>query len=95
MQVESRVVAVSWIPSEAVKGALKAPFELGVAHYDEPPYHDGLRDTGGRVTLASSRSSSASENVIQNRWPSRPAKCSTVRSPTSTGRNLTPRSGTG
>jgi enoyl-CoA hydratase/carnithine racemase len=22
------------------------------AHYDEPPYHDGLRDTGGRVTLA-------------------------------------------
>jgi enoyl-CoA hydratase/carnithine racemase len=22
------------------------------AKYDEPPYHDGLRDTGGRVTLA-------------------------------------------
>ena len=22
------------------------------AHYDEPPYQDGLRDTGGRVTLA-------------------------------------------
>ena len=22
------------------------------ASYDEPPYHDGLRDTGGRVTLA-------------------------------------------
>ena len=22
------------------------------AHYDEPPYHDGLRDSGGRVTLA-------------------------------------------
>ena len=37
MQVESRVVAVSWIPSEAVKGAMKAPFELGMAHYDEPP----------------------------------------------------------
>jgi hypothetical protein len=37
MQVESRVVAVSWIPSEAVQGALKAPFELGVAHYDDPP----------------------------------------------------------
>ncbi|MGK2948395.1 MAG: cyclic nucleotide-binding domain-containing protein [Acidimicrobiales bacterium] len=36
MQIESRVVAVSWIPSEAVKGALKAPFELGIAHYDDP-----------------------------------------------------------
>jgi hypothetical protein len=36
MRIESRVVAVSWIPSEAVKGALKAPFELGLAHYDEP-----------------------------------------------------------
>jgi hypothetical protein len=36
MRIESRVVAVSWIPSEAVKGAMKAPFELGVAHYDEP-----------------------------------------------------------
>src|SRR5262249_21123486 len=32
----SRVVAVSWIPSEAVKGAMKAPFELGLSHYDEP-----------------------------------------------------------
>jgi hypothetical protein len=36
MRVESRVVAVSWIPSEAVKGAMKAPFELGLAHYDAP-----------------------------------------------------------
>jgi len=36
MKIESRVVAVSWIPSEAVKGSLKAPFELGIAHYDAP-----------------------------------------------------------
>jgi hypothetical protein len=36
MKIESRVVAVSWIPSEAVKGAMKAPFEMGVAHYDQP-----------------------------------------------------------
>ena len=36
MRIESRVVAVSWIPSEAVKGSLKAPFELGIAHYDQP-----------------------------------------------------------
>lgn len=36
MKIEARVVAVSWIPSEAVKGAMKAPFELGIAHYDQP-----------------------------------------------------------
>ncbi|MGQ0832183.1 MAG: cyclic nucleotide-binding domain-containing protein [Microthrixaceae bacterium] len=36
MRIESRVVAVSWIPSEAVKGSLKAPFELGITHYDAP-----------------------------------------------------------
>ena len=36
MKIESRVVAVSWIPSEAVTGAMKAPFGLGLAHYDEP-----------------------------------------------------------
>ncbi len=37
MKVEGRVVAVSWIPSEAVKGMMKAPFELGVSHYDAAP----------------------------------------------------------
>lgn len=36
MKIESRVAAVSWIPSEAIKGAMKAPFELGLAHYDAP-----------------------------------------------------------
>ena len=36
MRIESRVVAVSWIPSEAVKGAAKVPFEMGITHYDEP-----------------------------------------------------------
>jgi hypothetical protein len=36
MRVESRVVAVSWIPSEAVKGAMKVPFQMGISHYDDP-----------------------------------------------------------
>jgi hypothetical protein len=34
---ESSVVAISWIPSEAISGPAKIPFELGVTHYDEPP----------------------------------------------------------
>ena len=37
MRVDSSVCSVSWIPSEAVKGVNKLPFEMGVAHYDEPP----------------------------------------------------------
>jgi hypothetical protein len=34
---ESSVTAVSWIPSEAISGPSKIPFELGVTHYDNPP----------------------------------------------------------
>jgi Cyclic nucleotide-binding domain len=34
---ESSVTAVSWIPSEAITGPSKVPFELGVTHYDQPP----------------------------------------------------------
>ena len=33
---ESSVTSISWIPSEAVEGMTKLPFEMGVAHYDEP-----------------------------------------------------------
>lgn len=37
MRIESSVVSISWIPSDAVRGMPKVPFELGVAHYDDPP----------------------------------------------------------
>ena len=37
MRIESSVTSVSWIPSEAIKGMPKMPFEMGaVAHYDKP-----------------------------------------------------------
>jgi hypothetical protein len=36
MKFESSVTAVSWIPFEAVKGFLAVPFDMGLAHYDEP-----------------------------------------------------------
>lgn len=49
MRVESSVTAVSWIPSEAIKGiATKLPFDSGVAHYDDPP-PDVLTDPGAYV----------------------------------------------
>ena len=37
MRMESSVTSLSWIPSEAVTGANKPMFELGIAHYDNPP----------------------------------------------------------
>jgi hypothetical protein len=37
MRIEGSVTAISWIPSEAIKGLPKLPFELGVGHYDDPP----------------------------------------------------------
>jgi cyclic nucleotide-binding protein len=49
MRIESSVTAISWIPSEAIKGMPKVPFELGIGKYDEPPPDqiedlDALRD---------------------------------------------------
>jgi hypothetical protein len=35
MRIESSVTAVTWIPSEAIEGMPKLPFELGIAHYDD------------------------------------------------------------
>ena len=42
-RIESSVTAISWIPSEAISGPSKVPFELGVTHYDAPP-PDHLED---------------------------------------------------
>jgi hypothetical protein len=39
----SSVTAISWIPSEAITGPSKVPFELGITHYDDPP-PDQLED---------------------------------------------------
>ncbi|MBV8303751.1 MAG: cyclic nucleotide-binding domain-containing protein [Acidimicrobiia bacterium] len=36
MRLESSVTSVSWIPSEAIKGMVKLPFEVGAGHYDKP-----------------------------------------------------------
>ena len=37
MRIEGSITSVSWIPSEAVSGAYKVPFSVGVAQYDPPP----------------------------------------------------------
>lgn len=34
---ESSVLSLSWIPSEAVRGASKSAFDFGPFHYDDPP----------------------------------------------------------
>src|SRR5205823_10218942 len=37
IRIESSVTSISWIPSAAVAGVTRIPFEAGVAHYDDPP----------------------------------------------------------
>lgn len=37
MRVESSLTSLSWIPSEAVAGVMKASFATGLSHYDPPP----------------------------------------------------------
>ena len=37
MRIESSVTSITWIPSDAIEGMPKLPFQVGVAHYDDPP----------------------------------------------------------
>ena len=39
MRIEASVTSITWIPSEAIQGVLymKAPFDMGVTHYDIAP----------------------------------------------------------
>ena len=43
MRYESSTISVSWIPSEAIPGMMRLPFDLGPVHYDDPP-SDQLTD---------------------------------------------------
>jgi hypothetical protein len=43
MRYESSTTSVSWIPSEAIPGMMRLPFDLGPVHYDDPP-NDQLTD---------------------------------------------------
>jgi Cyclic nucleotide-binding domain len=45
MRIEKSVTSITWIPSEAIKGMTKLPFEIGVTHYDNPP-PDVIEDLG-------------------------------------------------
>jgi hypothetical protein len=37
VRIESSVKSISWIPSEAIPGVMRLPFDLGPMHYDDPP----------------------------------------------------------
>jgi Cyclic nucleotide-binding domain len=37
MRHTSSITSLSWIPSEAIEGSQRLPFDVGMAHYDDPP----------------------------------------------------------
>jgi hypothetical protein len=37
MRIEASITSVSWIPSEAIAGMTRLPFDMHVTHYDDPP----------------------------------------------------------
>jgi Cyclic nucleotide-binding domain len=37
VRIESSVTAITWIPSEAIEGMPKLPFDLRIVEYDDPP----------------------------------------------------------
>jgi hypothetical protein len=43
MRHESSVTSISWIPSEAIKGAMRVPMDIGMGHYDVAP-PDSIED---------------------------------------------------
>jgi hypothetical protein len=54
MRYESSITSVSWIPSEAVTGGTRVPFDAGIAHYDNPP-PGALRDGDLEMLRAADR----------------------------------------
>ena len=50
VRIESSITSISWIPSEALPGLARLPFEMGAAHYDQPP-PDRLEGPGAIETL--------------------------------------------
>ena len=58
MRFESSVLSVSWIPSEAISGMTRLPFDMGVTRYDDPP-SDTMHDF--KELLASDRFRFANE----------------------------------
>ena len=48
MRIDASVTSISWIPSEAITGPLRLPFDIGVGHYDDPP-PDNLDDVASFV----------------------------------------------
>jgi hypothetical protein len=54
MRIESSVLSVSWIPSEAIGGLTKLPFEIGVTHYDKPP-PDRIKDVATLISKGAIR----------------------------------------
>jgi hypothetical protein len=40
MRIERSVTAISWIPSEAIRGTTRLPFDLHIGRYDDPPPDD-------------------------------------------------------
>ena len=60
MRYESSVTSLSWIPSEAITGGARMPFDAGIAHYDDPP-PDALRDGDLELLRAADRFRFANE----------------------------------
>jgi len=82
---ESSGTALSWIPSEAITGQSKIPFELGVTHHDEPP-PDRLEDleqlrTSDRFREASSCEASSRSRTAGSCAPVISARATSGRQP--------------
>ena len=70
-RIVSSVTAISWIPSEAIEGLSRIPFDLGVTHYDEPP-PDHIEDIDALRTSDRFREANELLSLIHISEPTRP-----------------------
>jgi len=71
MRIQSTVTAISWIPSEAIGGMTKLPFEMGVSHYgpslpDVIDDLEALRRAGSGSPTSCGRGSTSTKTVGLN-----------------------------
>jgi hypothetical protein len=67
MRVHAGGASVSWIPSEAVSGLMKAGFSTGLSHYDSPPPGEigGLDSMGATLQTLCDQDTFRFANLIQ------------------------------
>ena len=60
---------MSWIPSEAITGVIRIPFDVGIGHYDDPPPGELTDLAEIWLNRRHDRGLAAVRATVRRRWP--------------------------